>query len=106
MLLYIILFFKGGLGVASTNINIRTSIETKTRAQEIFASLGLDMTTAINLFLLQTVRVNDFPFVISTNPERQPVIGKLAHGRGCMKGKIWLSEDFDAPLDDMKEYME
>ncbi len=25
---------------------------------------------------------------------------------GCMKGKMWMAEDFDAPLEDMKEYME
>jgi hypothetical protein len=25
---------------------------------------------------------------------------------GCMKGQIWMSDDFDAPLDDFKEYME
>lgn len=25
---------------------------------------------------------------------------------GLMKGKIWMADDFDAPLDDFKEYME
>ena len=25
---------------------------------------------------------------------------------GSMSGKIWMSDDFDAPLDDFKEYME
>ena len=25
---------------------------------------------------------------------------------GCMKGKMWVSDDFDAPLDDLKEYMD
>jgi len=24
---------------------------------------------------------------------------------GCMKGKVWMSDDFDAPLDDFKGYM-
>ena len=26
--------------------------------------------------------------------------------RGLLKGKIWMSEDFNAPLEEMKEYME
>jgi len=26
-------------------------------------------------------------------------------GFGCMKGKIWMADDFDAPLDDFAEYM-
>jgi hypothetical protein len=25
---------------------------------------------------------------------------------GMFKGKVWMSDDFDAPLDEMKEYME
>jgi len=25
---------------------------------------------------------------------------------GCLAGKIWTAPDFDAPLDDFKEYME
>ena len=25
---------------------------------------------------------------------------------GCMKGKIWMADDFDAPLEEMREYME
>ncbi len=24
-------------------------------------------------------------------------------GYGCLKGKLWVSEDFDAPLEDFKE---
>ncbi len=26
-------------------------------------------------------------------------------GFGCLKGKIWMSEDFDEPLEDFKDYM-
>ena len=87
-----------------TNINIRTDNEIKTKAQEIFATLGLDMTTAVNLFLRQTVRMNDIPFVLTT---REAQAGKpLPYNRGCMKGKMWMADDFDAPLEDFREYME
>jgi antitoxin (DNA-binding transcriptional repressor) of toxin-antitoxin stability system len=27
-------------------------------------------------------------------------------GFGCLRGKIWMADDFDAPLDEMREYME
>jgi len=89
-----------------TNINIRTDSETKTRAQQIFSTLGLDMTTAVNLFLRQTVRMNDIPFVLTTKTAQPESMDKLVFGRGCMKGKIQIAEDFDAPLDDFKEYIE
>jgi DNA-damage-inducible protein J len=98
--------FTGGAKMPSTNINIRTDSETKVRAQQIFSALGLDMTTAINLFLRQTVRMNDIPFVLTTKTKLSNTGDKLPFGRGCMKGKILIAEDFDAPLDDFKEYME
>ncbi|MCL1806133.1 MAG: DUF2281 domain-containing protein [Oscillospiraceae bacterium] len=24
---------------------------------------------------------------------------------GCMRGKVWMADDFDAPLEDFKDYM-
>jgi DNA-damage-inducible protein J len=89
-----------------TNINIRTDSEIKAKAQEIFAMMGLDMTTAINLFLRQTVRMNDIPFVLTTReaPAKKPF--DMPYSRGCMKGKMWMDDDFDAPLEDFREYME
>ena len=92
--------------MSATNINIRTDSETKARAQQIFSLLGLDMTTAVNLFLRQTVRMNDLPFLLTTKISQPEPVTKIQYGRGCMKGKIRMAEDFDAPLDDFKEYME
>jgi antitoxin component of RelBE/YafQ-DinJ toxin-antitoxin module len=64
------------------------------------------MTTAINLFLRQTVRMNDIPFAVSTKASPAEPTEKLPFGRGCMKGKMWMAKDFDAPLEDFKDYME
>jgi DNA-damage-inducible protein J len=89
-----------------TNINIRTDSEIKAKAQKIFAKLGLDMTTAVNLFLRQTVRMNDIPFILTTGEPKVEKTFKLPYGRGCMKGKMWISDDFDTPLEDFREYME
>ena len=46
----------------STNINIDTTV--KAEAQELFNSLGLDLSTAIGLFLRQAVREQRIPFEI------------------------------------------
>lgn len=50
--------------------------------------------------------------IVITDPENHPVaklISFLSSGwkrkAGNAKGKIWMAEDFDAPLDDFKEYM-
>jgi DNA-damage-inducible protein J len=92
--------------MSTANINIRIDSGIKAQAQQIFEALGLDMTTAINLFLRQTVRERDLPFILSTKPTTAQAKNTLAFGRGSMKGKMWISDDFDAPLDDFKEYME
>lgn len=46
----------------STNINLDPAL--KKSAQELFADLGLDLTTAVTLFLKQAVRNQAIPFEI------------------------------------------
>lgn len=46
----------------STSISIDADI--KAQAQELFADFGLDLSTAINIFLRQSVRENCIPFSI------------------------------------------
>ncbi len=46
----------------STSITIDT--EVKAKAQELFADLGLDLSTAINMFLRQSIRENGIPFTV------------------------------------------
>ena len=52
--------------MATANINVRTDAAVKAQAQQIFESIGLDLSTAVNLFLKQTVRANNLPFVVGT----------------------------------------
>ena len=48
--------------MAASNMNIRMDSEIKAQAQELFAQFGLDMTTAINMFLRQAIRERGIPF--------------------------------------------
>jgi DNA-damage-inducible protein J len=91
--------------MAKTNINIRTNSEIKAEAGKILANLGLDMSTAVNLFLHQIVNKKAIPFELSIEKVSEPV-AKHKPVFGCMKGEIWMSDDFDEPLDELKEYME
>ena len=86
--------------MSATNINIRTDNEIKTQAQSVLASLGLDLTTAINLFLRQVICKQGVSFEVSTAPLKRTT--RL----GGWEGKINVPDDFNAPLDDFKEYME
>lgn len=47
--------------MATANINIRIDAEVKQAAERIYSELGLSMTTAINMFLRQSIRENGLP---------------------------------------------
>ena len=85
--------------MASVNINIRTDAEVKKAAQALFSRLGMDMTTAVNIFLRQAISKNTLPMEIM--PMRTEKAPKL----GGWEGKIWMADDFDEPLEDFREYM-
>jgi DNA-damage-inducible protein J len=87
--------------MASTNINIRTDSELKTKAQAVLADLGLDMSTAINVFLNQVVYEQAIPFEIA-KPTSKDNNAKL----GGWEGKIFMSKDFNDPMEEFQEYME
>ena len=48
----------------TTNLNIRMDKEIKDQADKIFAELGLNMTTAINIFLRTAIRERGIPFEV------------------------------------------
>ncbi len=49
----------------NTNMNIRMDSEVKQQAEALFAEFGLNMTSAINLFLRQSIREQGIPFEIT-----------------------------------------
>ena len=49
------------------NINIRIDEKIKKDAEKVFKSLGLNPSTAINLFYIQVIRTNSIPFELKTD---------------------------------------
>lgn len=47
---------------SDTTVTIRMNKNVKQQAQHIFSDLGMDMSTAINVFLRQTIYRKGFPF--------------------------------------------
>lgn len=64
-----------------TNLNIRTDKAIKEAAESIFAELGLNMTTAVNMFLRQTIRENGIPFSLKLNMPNEITMAAIAEGR-------------------------
>ena len=67
--------------MATTNLNIRTEKEIKDQAEAIFSELGLNMTTAINLFLRTTIRENGIPFTLRLDTPNRTTAAAIEEGR-------------------------
>ena len=52
----------------NASMNIRMDREVKKQAQELFAQFGLDMTTAINMFLRRSIMQQGIPFTLQLDP--------------------------------------
>lgn len=50
--------------MATTSISVRMDAETKREGEELFKELGLNMSTAINMFVKQAIRENRIPFIV------------------------------------------
>lgn len=56
----------------TTNLNVRVDAALKKESDMLFKDLGLNMSTAINMFLTQCVKTSSIPFNISEpKPSRQ-----------------------------------
>ncbi len=51
--------------MATTNVTIRMDAKLKKQAEELFADLGMNITTAFTIFAKQAVREQQLPFVIT-----------------------------------------
>lgn len=78
--------------MATTNLNIRTDKVVKEEAEEIFNELGLSMTTAVNIFLRQTIRENGIPFALKLKPNAE-TMAAINEGRKLAEDPAVASYD-------------
>ena len=65
--------------MAKINTNISIDKDLKKEAQDLFSSFGLDLSTAITLFLSQSVREQKIPFeirMLNNNPQNDKHLDK------------------------------
>lgn len=81
-----------------TTITIRTNSNTKSAAQELFSNLGMDMSTAFNIFLKKALNYRGIPFELvdeTPNEETLAAIDDAVHDR-----------NMSGPYSSVKEMME
>lgn len=82
----------------TANLNIRVDEDLKRKAETVFSELGLNMSTAINIFLRYSVRYGGIPFdlrIEKPNAETLSAIYDVNNNRNMSK-----------PFDSVKALME
>ena len=81
--------------MSATTMNIRVDSEIKDTAKKIFAELGLDLTTAVNIFLRQSIREHGIPFELKLhvpNEETLEAIKQVNNKENLSKAFSSVSE--------------
>lgn len=92
--------------MATTNINVRVDSELKQEAEALFNELGLNMSSAINMFLRSAIAHDGIPFEIkrqSSNPETKAALDEyeeMKKNPGNYKRYRSFDEILDEVLDD------
>ena len=84
--------------MATTNLNIRIDADLKKQAEEIFNELGLNMSTALTVFLRQTVRSNGIPFEMRLDTPNAETLAAIED--------VKLRRNLSGPFNSVKELME
>ena len=88
----------------SIQISTRIDEVTKKQFDNICTNIGISPSNAISIFIRSVINNNGIPFSLTaphTTQFKMPRETML----GCMRGQIKIEDDFDAPLEDFKEYM-
>lgn len=84
--------------MSKTSMSIRLDSEVKEQAQQVFNNLGMDMTTAINIFLRQAIQYQGLPFDVRLDENRKllEVLTDLDKNRN-------MSQSFESVSDLMED---
>lgn len=61
----------------STNITIRIDKELKKQAEKLFSELGMNISTAFNVFIRQSIREGGIPFMINKEQPNKETIAAI-----------------------------
>lgn len=66
--------------MSTTCISIRLDSELKKQSETMFCDMGINMTTAVNMFLKQVVRQGKIPFEVAVDIPNATTIAALKEG--------------------------
>jgi DNA-damage-inducible protein J len=93
---------KGEANMHTTNVSIRMDGSLKKQAEELFVDLGLNMTSAVTMFLRQSVRSQGIPFKISRSPNAETIAAMQEAGRIAHDPDVEGYDDLDSLFTSLK----
>ena len=75
------------MGTTMHTISARIDSKLKTQAETLFDQLGMNMSTAITVFLKQVVRLRKIPFEIALDTPNDETIAAIAEANEIASGK-------------------
>ena len=88
---------------STTNISIRMDADLKTKADELFAELGMNLSTAFNIFVRQALREGGIPFDITVNsPNKETVAAMLEAERIAKDSSVKGYTDMDELFEELR----
>ena len=90
--------------MATTNVSIRMDTELKAQADELFAELGMNLSTAFNIFVRQSLREGGIPFEIRTDRPNKKTIAAMLEAENIAKDpNVKGYTDLDEMFADLKK---
>ena len=89
--------------MASTNFSVRMDSEIKKQCEALYGELGMNLTTAINVFLRQSLRAGGFPFEVRLDqPNKETIAAMLEAERIAKDTSIKHYSDVEEALQELK----
>ncbi len=90
--------------MAKVSTSISVDLDIKEKAQSLFSDLGLDLSTAVNMFLRQAVRENRIPFMVQREVPNADTIAAMKEAEAMAKdpGAYKSYRTFAELLDEVK----
>ena len=89
--------------MASTNFSVRMDSEIKKQCEALYGELGMNLTTAINVFLRQSLRAGGFPFEVRLDqPNKETIAAMLEAERIAKDPSIKHYSDVEDALRELK----
>ena len=89
---------------STVNYSFRVDREIKRQCETMFNELGMNMTTAINIFLRQSLRVGGLPFDVCVDlPNKETIAAMLEAERLAKDPTAKRYSDVDKALTALKE---